>query len=115
MVYLNIVEILKLNMDVYLARGYIMALMVFLQNIHVFNCRSERTSAFFMSLKKNPFIVLTSIGSIILQIFVMESSTLSNYLKAKPIPYSHMFILICISLVILIAVELYKLVKNKKM
>ena len=47
----------KLNMDVSIARGYIMALMVFIQNIHVFNCRSEKKSAFKVPIKNNLLIV----------------------------------------------------------
>ena len=37
-----------INMEIHLARGYIMVLMVFLQNMHVLNCRSEKTSIFKM-------------------------------------------------------------------
>ena len=44
-------------MNVPTARGYIMALMVFIQNIHVFNCRSEHASAFKVPLKNNRLIV----------------------------------------------------------
>ena len=39
------------HMEVAHARGYIMALMVFIQNIHVLNCRSEKHSTFKMSFK----------------------------------------------------------------
>ena len=39
----------KVGMDVSLARGYIMVLMVFMQNIHVLNCRSEKQSVFKLS------------------------------------------------------------------
>ena len=47
-----------IKMDEMVARGYIMALMVFIQNIHVFNCRSERNSAFAVSLKSNKLIAI---------------------------------------------------------
>ena len=54
------------NLDVFVARGYIMTLMVFIQNIHVFNCRSEKNSAFKVPLKSNYLIVIGVIFSIIL-------------------------------------------------
>lgn len=103
----------KVNMPINLARGYIMALMVFIQNIHVFNCRSEDKSSFTIPLKNNPFIVFTVFLSIILQILVMEIPFLSTFLKTEPVPYHHMFILFNIGLTVLIVMEIYKLLQKK--
>ena len=102
----------KLNMDISLARGYIMVLMVFIQNIHVFNCRSEYNSAFNVPLRNNPLIVLTTFGSILLQIIVMEVPLLSNFLKTSTIPYHHMCVLLALAIIILVAVEIYKGIRN---
>ena len=99
------------QMEVSLARGYIMVLMVLIQNIHVFNCRSERVSAFSMPLHTNPLLLITVFGSIILQIVVMQVPVLSKFLKASPIPYSHIFILVAFALIILIAMEVFKMIK----
>ncbi|MCK7520631.1 MAG: cation-translocating P-type ATPase C-terminal domain-containing protein [Ignavibacteriales bacterium] len=41
------------QMDRTHARDLILLLMVFMQNFHVFNCRSERTSAFKIPIKRN--------------------------------------------------------------
>ena len=103
----------KLQMEISLARGYIMALMVFMQNIHVINCRSERQSAFNISLKTNPLIVFTIVGSIILQIIVMEVPVLSKFLQASTVPYLHMIYLFGFSLIVFVVMEVYKLVKYK--
>ena len=103
-----------LKLDVNIARGYIMVLMVFIQNIHVFNCRSETESAFNISLRSNPLIVMTVFGSILLQIVVMEVPLLSKYLKTQPIPYSHMFMLLLFAMIILIVMEIYKLIRYSK-
>ena len=103
----------KVNMPINLARGYIMALMVFIQNIHVFNCRSEDKSSFIIPLKNNPFNVFTVFLSIILQILVMEIPFLSTFLKTEPVPYHHMFILFNIGLTVLIVMEIYKLLQKK--
>ncbi len=103
-----------LHLDVTVARGYIMVLMVFIQNIHVFNCRSETESAFNIPLKDNPLIVITVFGSILLQIIVMEVPQLSKYLKTTSIPYSDMFILLLFGMIILVVMETYKLIKYSK-
>ena len=99
------------RMEISIARGYIMVLMVFIQNIHVFNCRSEKESAFSMPLHTNPLLLVTVLGSILLQIIVMEVTILSKFLKASPIPYPHMFILVAFALIILIAMEVFKMIK----
>ena len=104
----------KVGMDINLARGYIMVLMVFMQNIHVLNCRSEKQSVFNLSFKTNPLIIFTIIGSIILQIIVMEVPFLSKFLQAEVIPYSHMIMLMGFALIILIVMEIYKLFKYRK-
>ena len=91
-----------------------MALMVFMQNIHVLNCRSEKTSVLKMNLKKNLLIPIVIVGSIILQIIVMENAVLSNFLKTSSVPFKEMIKLLGFSLIILLVVEIYKIFKRKK-
>jgi len=98
------------HMEVGVARGYIMALMVFIQNIHVFNCRSEKKSAFRVPLSHNYFIAFGITGTILLQIIVMELPLLSHLLQTDSIPIIHLIALFGISFAILFAVELYKLI-----
>ena len=95
-------------MDVSTARGYVMALMVFIQNVHVFNCRSERKSAFSVPIKRNKLIAIGVICSILLQIIVMEVPFMSKFLQTTSIPFSHLLLLFIVSLVVLVALELYK-------
>ena len=90
-----------------------MVLMVFMQNIHVFNCRSEHYSAFNISLKSNPLIIFTIIGSIILQIIVMEVPVLSQFLQTTTVPYLHMIYLFAFALIVFIVMEVYKLIRYK--
>ncbi len=103
----------KLNMEVSLARGYIMVLMVFMQNIHVFNCRSEKQSAFKMSIKDNPLIVFSIVVAIILQIIIMEVPILSHFLQTSTVPITDMLILLMISSIILFVMELYKMIRYR--
>ena len=106
-------SLIENGMDVSKARGYIMALMVFMQNIHVLNCRSEKTSVFKMSLKKNLWIPIVILGSIVLQIIVMEIPVLSNFLKTTSIPIIDMLKLLLFSSIILVVIENFKQVKRK--
>ena len=93
------------------ARGYVMTLMVFIQNIHVFNCRSERNSAFSVPLKNNAFVVWGVIGSIALQFVVMEVPIFSKLLQTVSIPLTHILGLFALALIILVVVEVYKKIK----
>ena len=97
-----------INMDESIARGYIMLLMVFMQNIHVFNCRSEKQSAFKVSIKSNPFVVISVICCIILQVIVMEVDVLAKFLQTSPVPIMDVLILFLIASIVLIVIELYK-------
>ena len=99
------------HMDIGYARGYIMALMVFIQNIHVFNCRSEHSSAFSVPLRNNKFVVYGVIGSILLHIIVMNVDVLSNLLQAPTLPLTSMLGLFALASVILVIVELYKKIR----
>lgn len=103
-----------LNFEVGLARGYILALMVFLQNVHVFNCRSEQKSAFKVPIKTNPLIFFSIVSSITLQMVFMEVPILSNFLQTSSIPLIHLLFLLILSFSILILMEIYKVIYYKK-
>ncbi len=98
----------KLCMEIVTARSYIMALLVFIQNIHVFNCRSETSSTFSIPLKNNLLIVIGVLASVLLHIVVMEIDFISNILEIVKIPMIHLIYLLLISLSILVILEIYK-------
>ena len=103
------------GMDLSRARGYIMALMVFIQNVHVFNCRSETNSAFKVPLKNNWLIVVGVACSLLLQVIVMEVSAISKFLKTVSINLVDLGYLALIALSILLIMEIYKkLVHGRK-
>lgn len=98
----------RLNMEITSARGYVMCLMVFIQNIHVFNCRSESRSAFTVPLKSNWFIVVGIFCTLLLQILVMEVPIFSTFLQTVSIPAWAICWIFIIASSILILMELYK-------
>ena len=102
----------KVNMEISMARGYIMALMVFIQNIHVFNCRSEHKSAFSVPFTSNKLILVAFFSGIILQVIVMEVPILSKFLQTVSIPFMHLVYLFLIALLILLIMEVYKMLNN---
>lgn len=104
----------SLNMDVHLARNYILTLMVFMQNIHCFNARSETHSIFTKSIKDNYYIAFGVISVILLQIVIVESETLSNILDLARIPFRGMIAMLLLTIPLVIVSEIFKIFQRKK-
>ena len=112
-VWFYLIKVMGLDVDT--SRGYIMALMVFIQNIHVFNCRSEKQSALKVPVKKNKLILYGVIFSVLLQVIVMEVPLFSSFLKTSSIPVLNLIVLLIMATIVLIVLETYKKIKyNKK-
>ena len=107
------VFLLDSGMTAEAARGYIMVLMVFMQNMHVLNCRSEKNSVFKVPLKTNPLIIFSIVSAIVLQIIVSEVPLLSKFLQTSSVPVLHMIILFIVSTLIIIIMEVYKIIEKK--
>lgn len=100
------------NMDLTMARAYTMALMVFVQNIHVFSCRSERESVLSVPLSSNWLIVIGVLVSVGLQVLVMEIPFLADILQVASVPPIDALGLFMIALLVLIVLELCKWVRR---
>lgn len=101
------------NFDISIARGYVMTLMVFIQNLHVFNCRSEDKSIFKTKIN-NPFLFVSITVTILLQIIIMEIDNLNILLSTSSIPLKHLIIIFLLSLPIIIVMESYKYISTKQ-
>ncbi|MBR3176977.1 HAD-IC family P-type ATPase [Candidatus Saccharibacteria bacterium] len=98
------------GVEIIVARSYTMCLMVFIQNVHAFNCRSEKQSAFKVSLLSNPVFLFGVMGTILLQLVVMEVPVLSEFLQTISMPFGLVIQLFVYSLLITVAVESYKFI-----
>lgn len=102
-----------LHMDEVVARSYILMFMVFLQNIHAFNCRSEHQSVFKLSIRKNPWIVFGVLGALGIQILATEFSLTSHLLKITPLPIDDIVKLFFMALPLLFIMEIYKCLNRR--
>ena len=101
----------NLHLGVGFSRGCILVYMVFIENLHVLNCRSERKSILSVSIRKNPFIIFSIVGAIILQIVFMEIPKLSMFLQSQTIEPIILVALFVMAIPILFIMELYKLLR----
>ena len=108
-IWYYLINVSKINIT--LARTYILTLMVFIQNIHVLNCRSEKQSILKVSILKNPFIIISIITSIALQICFIKIPSLSRLLQIECIGINEILSLCLLSVPVLIIMEIYKIIR----
>ena len=113
MVFLTWKFLMDRNTNLLLARSIVMTLMVFIQNIHVLNCRSEKNSIFTTSIMTNKFVIITIIGSMLLQFIITKVSFLADMLNVKILPIPTIILIFTISLIIIIIAEVYKAIYRK--
>ena len=96
------------------ARNYILLLMILLQNVHAFNCRSEKRSAFMVPLKNNKFIVFAVIGALILHVMCMNVPVLQNIFRMSPVTIKEFVVILAMALPLLVVMELFKWFNRKR-
>lgn len=102
------------SINLILSRSIVMMLMVFIQNIHVLNCRSEFNSIFKTKKEPNQFISNVVLGSILLQFLVTEIPFFSSKLGIIDIHINIVLILLLYSTIIILISEIYKIIIRKK-
>ena len=101
-----------MKLDVAVARTYVMALMIIIQNIHAFNCKSEDKSVGEINIFSNKIFLFGIIGSVILGISVIQIKFFNSFLKTTGLPISNLCMLFVLGFVILIVMEIYKKIKK---
>ncbi|MDZ7319647.1 MAG: HAD-IC family P-type ATPase, partial [candidate division KSB1 bacterium] len=100
------------NMEESAARNIILLLMVFMQNVHVFNCRSERVSAFRVPLERNMMLAFGVILALGIHLMSMHLPFMQQILRVEPIAVLDMLGIFALALPVLIIMEIYKAVRT---
>lgn len=95
------------------ARNLLLLLMVFLENVHVFNCRSERRSAFKIPLRNNWILMFGVFAAQGIHILSMYVPVTQHTLKVAPVSLEEWGALLLLVSIILIAMEIFKMVKRQ--
>ena len=101
-----------LKVDIGVARTYVMALMIIIQNFHAFNCRSEDKSIGDIPLFSNKVFLIGIIGSVILGVSAIQIKFFNSFLKTTGLPSNNLSMLFALGLVILLVMEIYKKIKK---
>lgn len=97
------------------ARNGTLLLMVLFENIHVFNSRSETASVFTHSPLRNPILLIGTVAAQALHIAAMYTPGLRDVLQITPVSFNQWFNTLLPALSLLVASELYKEFRAKKL
>ena len=86
--------------------------MVLLENVHVFNCRSERVSAFRVPLKRNPLLICGVLVAQGIHILMMQWPFMQKVLGVAPVTLQAWGMLLGLATVLLVVMELFKLLRR---
>ena len=101
------------QMDEIHARDLILLLMVFMQNFHAFNCRSERVSAFRVPLKRNIILVFGVIAAQGIHILSMQIPFMQNILRIDPVTFSEWLYILALAVPVILVMEVFKYFRKK--
>jgi Ca2+-transporting ATPase len=90
------------------ARNTIVMLMVLFENMQVFNSRSENCSLFKQSFGKNPYIIIGTLGAMLVHIAATYTPGLNTALKIHPIGFEEWFFVLMVSLSLIVVMEIEK-------
>lgn len=108
-----IVSLKYLNIGENYARNLVLMLMILFQNMHLFNCRSERSSAFKISLKRNLILVFGVLAAQGLHIIATFTPFMQKVLQVSPISFKEWLYLLALSSLILIVMEIFKIFRRR--
>jgi magnesium-transporting ATPase (P-type) len=103
----------SMNVREFEARDSLLLLMVLLENFHVFNCRSERVSAFRVPLSRNWLLVGGVAAAQSIHIGAMHLAPTQALLRVAPLSLLEYVVLFAIASSILAVMEIFKLINKR--
>lgn len=100
--------LLSWGMPVDDARNSTLLLMVLFENVHVFNCRSERLSVFRHNPMRNRMLLFGTLAAQLIHIGAMYMPWISDVLRIHPVSMKHWLELLVLALSVVIVMELHK-------
>ena len=95
------------------SRSLTFTLMVLLENVHVFNCRSEQTSAFRVPLSRNWYIIGGVLLAQLIHITAINLPFMQKILGTDTISLGEWWYILPIALILLVVMEIFKVVKKR--
>ena len=100
------------NLDIVFVRSYLLTFMVFMENIQIFNCRSETISMFKISGTNNRFLIISIIITLCIQAIIVRIPEMARFFGLTTIPIENIGMLFLGTIPLIIVMEIFK--KNHK-
>jgi magnesium-transporting ATPase (P-type) len=101
------------GLDEAVARNLVLLFMVLLQNVHVFNCRSEAVSALKVPLGRNIILVFGVLAAQGIHVLSMYLPFMRRILGTEPVAFAQWLLLLALALTVLLVMEVSKWVRRK--
>lgn len=95
------------------SRNALLLLVVFFQNMHVGNARSELTSVLRLSPLRSPILMAGVLLALGVHVVAMYVPFLQRVLGTSPVPVAHVAMLLGVALTVVLAMELHKAYWNR--
>jgi magnesium-transporting ATPase (P-type) len=105
-IWFYLIDIVKMS-EVH-ARDIVLLLMVFMQNFHVLNCRSETTSAFKIPMSRNYILFLGVAAAQGIHIISMQIPFMQRLLRIEPISAREWLMVLAFGVPIFLGMEVFK-------
>jgi magnesium-transporting ATPase (P-type) len=96
------------------ARNMLLLLMVLLQNVHVFNCRSESVSAFKVPLHRNYILIFGVLAAQGIHVLSMHLPFMQTILGTQSVIWTQWLVCLLLALGILLTMEIFKWVARRR-
>ena len=103
------------NLDIVLVRSYLLTLMVFMENIQIFNCRSEKISMFKILGSNNRFLIISIIITLCIQTIIVRIPETAGFFGLTTIPIQNIGMLFLGTIPLIIGMEIFKRIYVKSM
>jgi len=102
------------NYDPFAATNLTFLLMVLLENVHVFNCRSEKESAFKVPFSRNPLLIIGVVAAQGIHLLAMHIPLMQEILRIQPVSIVEWASMLGLSITVLVVMEMFKIVKGRR-
>ena len=96
------------NLDIVLVRSYLLTFMVFMENIQIFNCRSESISMFKISGTNNRFLIISIIITLCVQAIIVRIPEAAGFFGLTTIPIQNIGMLFGGTIPLIVGMEIFK-------
>lgn len=96
------------NLDIVLVRSYLLTFMVFMENIQIFNCRSESISMFKLSGTNNRFLIISIIITLCIQAIIVRIPEAAGFFGLTTIPIQNIGMLFGGTIPLIVGMEIFK-------